>query len=101
MRIKFTAGNSTNYVLAIEWKSLYKYQSQLICVSTGEIVEYVDSSPMQSILKAKYILGLKGLSVLSVDSIVEYLNPINEVLDAVSQLAENAEVDFDRFEYAS
>ena len=90
MKIKFAVEPATDYLLTIEWKSLYKYQAQLVCVDSEEVIEYVGSSPVQCILKSRYILDLKGLTISRVDSIVDYLYPVDEVLDAVAQLIENA-----------
>jgi len=86
MTIKFTVAKSTNYLLKIEWKSLYKYQTLLLCMNTGHLIEFHDSTPTKCIMEAKHLLNQKGLTITQVSSVVDYLSPVNEVMDAISQL---------------
>jgi len=64
-------------------------------MGTGELTEYWDSTPSRCILRAKTLLSLQGLTISHIDSVVDYLHPIDEVLDAVSQLSKSSSTERD------
>lgn len=52
----------------------------------GEMIEFLGSSPVRCIHEAKKRIASKNLKVLKIQSVVEYLSPVNEIIEAVHQL---------------
>lgn len=71
--------------LTIKWQSLYQYRAEL-AFETGEIIEYVDTSPVRCIYQAKRKIEAQHLKATEIQSVVEYLSPVNEIIEAVHQL---------------